>query len=123
VCHLRPGVSFSTHVKAGMMNPSDFSGYKGFKGKGALEGRFGASSRAIEQGKTRHQEGDDHANEESVSATANCFGPAGHTGRVAGTNRRRRFDPSGSAGAARVRAAGLPRAGLHMDSRILGLRA
>jgi len=28
------GVSFSTHVKAGMMNPSDFSGYKGFKGKG-----------------------------------------------------------------------------------------
>jgi hypothetical protein len=31
-------VSFSTHVEAGMMNPSDFSGYKGFKRKGALEG-------------------------------------------------------------------------------------
>jgi hypothetical protein len=29
-------LSFSTHADAGMMNPSDFSGYKGFKGKVAL---------------------------------------------------------------------------------------
>lgn len=73
--------------------------------------------------KTRYQEGDCHAHLENNSISFHRTRDARPAGSLASADRGRRIDTDRAASAARVPAADLPWAGLHLDAGILGIWA